>query len=526
MSAAFPTPVERLADILPVVAALHPQRTALIDQDRTVTFADLHTMVRRLSGAWMRRGLAPGDRVALVGWPCLELAVAELAAVAAGAIPFCVFAELTAPETLQIVSDGDPAVLVYTPDMAHTARQADGPDLGLRVATAPVDGALTIANLVAEGPDADPAGAGDPDAIALLVYTGGTTGQSKGVMHTHRAVLAWANMRPLAGWGSAPADERIALQNLAHLTGQYFLWTGLAAGAALVFTPPAHVTADMLADLVERHRVTSLTLLGRLLADFVNLPDLPRRNLSSLRTLSHGAAAVSPEILRRAVALFPDAVLIEAYAQTESGMVITGGFVSDWIRTGRDDLLWSCGSLTAPELLGQKALEMRILGPDGSVLPPGTQGEIVVRGDTVMAGYWRRPEATAEALAGGWLHTGDVGRMDADGNVFLEDRVKDMVKPGSLPVYCSEVERILEGHPAVREASVIGLRAEDRLEEVAAVVVPEAGMTVALEDLRAFCRDWLAEYKIPTRLFVAEELPRTPVHKVDKVALRRQYAAV
>lgn len=515
-----------LTDILPSVARLHPRRPAFLAGDAEVTYAQLLDRVDRLAAAFTALGIGPGERVALLGWPCPALAEAELAAVAVGAIPCAAFPSLAAMEIAAIVLDADPTLLVFAPDAAAVAARITAPSLRVRLCTEPGGDHPDIERLIARNSPLPSRHRPDADDPALLIYTGGTTGRSRGVLHSHRALGSWMMMRPLAGVGGGSEGERGVLPNLAHNVGQCSLWITLVAGTALVFPPAGPVTAAGLADLVERYRLTSLSLTGRLLHDFVYLPGIERRELRSLRHVVHGAAATTAEVLRRAAEILAPALVIEGYGQTESGLLVTAlAITGDLVRDHAERLL-SCGSLPTVAAFGQKPGELRILDADGRDLPAGATGEVVFRGETLMTGYWRNPEATAAVLQDGWLRTGDLGRLDADGYLYLVDRVKDMVVVGSLNVYSIEVETALDAHPHVAESAVIGTPSRTgEGEEATAVVVRVQGCTFTLEDMRRFLDGRISEFKIPTRLEFSEGLPRTPVGKIDKVALREPFWA-
>ena len=515
-----------LTGILPLVARMHPGRPAFIDGEHTLTYAQLFERASRLAAALAELGLRPGERVGLLGWPCPGLAEAEMAAVAVGAVPFSAFPQLATPEITQIIEDADPAILVYAPDAAPAAAAAGGRSLRQRICTEAGGLHANIDALLAERAPLRAWHEPTDDDVAILIYTGGTTGRAKGVMHTHRSIGKWFLMRPPAGAGSAADDERAVLQNLAHITGQHLLWTSILSGATLVFPPRGPLRADVLVDLVERHRVTSLSLQGGLLHDFTARVGRNERAVRSLRTVSHGAAPVAPATLRHAASVLAGAALGHGYGQTESGLLVSGFFVTAELIARHPERLASAGIPQAVAAFGQRPAEVRVVDTDGNEVPAGETGEVACRGEILMSGYWRDPEATAAVMRAGWLHTGDVGRFDADGWLHLVDRVKDMVIVGSSKVYCAEVERVLDSYPRVAESAVVGTPGRSgRGEEVTAVVVPQAGISLTLEGVRRFCRDKIAEFKIPTRLQVVSRLPRTPVDKIDKVKLREALAA-
>lgn len=513
-----------LSDVLPTVARAHPKRKAILTGEWSITFEDLHRRVVHVAEALYDEGLRPGDRVALLGWPCPALVEAELAAVAMGAIPFSVFAESAPPETALTVLDGDPAAIVYAPEAAGLAADVSSPSLRLRIPT--IDGTeVRVDRAAGRGSSVSPELTTRPEDVAIIIYTGGTTGRPKGVMHTHRGVLAWALLTPAGGPGAGPAVSTI-LPNLAHVLGQHAVWSAMAGGQTLVIPGPAPLGAEDLVALALRHRPPFLGLTGGMLRSVVEHLESAGLTLDFVRTVAHGAAPASPATLRRALASFPGALVGEIYAQTESGIAVTGAFVNDLVRdAAHPERLTAVGTARGMALVGQRPYEVRVVDGEDQDASGGAPGEVVCRGDGMMLGYWNRPEETAAALRGGWLHTGDIGYLDDDGHLFLVDREKDMVKSGALPVYCIEVEKIVEDHPAVAECSVIGTPTPNFGEAVTVVVVPYPGHTITLADIRLHCDGRIAAYKIPTRLETTDRLPRTAVYKVDKRALREPFWA-
>src|SRR5262245_8131069 len=268
-----------LSDILSAVVKMQPTRPALRMDGQTISSAELYSQVDHLAGALATCNVNPGQRVGLLGPACPELCVAELAALAMGAIPFGIFHQLALPEIQAIVADADPAVLVYTADMSSVAEKLDAPSLRLRICCEEGSGHPSLAHLVAGAAPLRHWHQASPDATALLMYTGGTTGRSKGVMHTHSSVRHWLGVTPLKGFGMEP-DNKSLIANIAHGSGQVTIWSSLAAGRCLVFASERRLDAHGIVDLIEEEQLTNITLVSSLLRDVVNLPHLDQRNLS------------------------------------------------------------------------------------------------------------------------------------------------------------------------------------------------------------------------------------------------------
>ncbi|GAA4549472.1 AMP-binding protein [Pseudonocardia xishanensis] len=414
------------------------------------------------------------------------------------------------------LDDSAPTVLITELKYLETARRAmaDVPSIRTLVCLdGPADGALSWADLL--GDDVDPP-AVDEHEPAWLIYTSGTTGRAKGAVLTHRNVVA-AVMNSLISW-EHDHDPGVALMPwpLCHIAGYG--------------VPMAHLKGDVLVllrrydavgflEAVQTHRVRQTSVAPTMLAMLLRHPRFPEFDVSSLRRISYGSAPMPAAVLREAMAALPEVRFQTGFGMTElAGNVISHGS-DDHVRALESDesLLTSVGK---PQYL----TAVRIVDPDGDDTPDDEVGELVIRGDQVCAGYWNRPDATAEATHGGWFHSGDLARRDSRGYYYIVDRKKDMILTGGENVYSREVEEVLHQHPDVAAAAVVGQPDEVWGELVVAVLEARDGHTVTSESVREFCRGHLAGYKIPRRVVVVPELPRTTSGKVGKPELRRLVA--
>ncbi|HEX6096664.1 MAG TPA: AMP-binding protein [Thermoanaerobaculia bacterium] len=513
-----------ISRLLPRVASIVPANVALKQGRRCVTYGELADQAGRLARAFTDLGIAAGDRVALLGHPGIDLVIAEHAAVAIGAIPFGIYSTLAPREIQEIIDDAAPSVVVVDEAFETFAAQLVHARAPLEVSCRPRGVGVSMDELIASSaPLAEWHEAGLDDPV-LLVYTGGTSGRPKGVTHTAASVSSWVNMNHPAGPAYAPHQRSIVF-NLAHLSGQANLWKTVAAGGRLVFFPsypPAGGTA--LVDLLEAERITNIGTVGGTFSDILNTPDLGRRDLRSLQLIAVGGSFTSAHVLQRATELLPSAMIMCVYSLTESGQLISALSVNDAVRRGRLERLRSVG-VPGVSLFGQKPFAVRVVDDAGRDVEPGGVGEILVAGPQLMSGYWKNEEATRRTLAGGWLHTGDVGRIDADGYLYLLDRKRDIIiSRTGVNVYTSEVEDAIARHPAVQEVAILGNRAEDAAEEIAAAVVLREGTSLTLPELHRFCADSIAAFKMPSHLTVLDALPRTDVGKIDKLRLRAALA--
>ncbi len=474
-------------------------RTALSCGEVSYTYAETWDRCRRLIGALQALGVVPGDRVAVVGPNCHRYVELYEAVPGGGMVLVPLNQRHTEAELRYALEDSGAKVLFAGRDIGSLGDCVDHVvDMGNGYE------ALLAAAAPAEAPDLD------EQTLAGLFYTGGTTGAAKGVMLTHRNLVANA-MHFQAFWPFRPDTCWLIAAPLFHAAGSIavlaMMWN---AGHQVVL--PAFDPAVAL-DLVAGHGVTATLVVPTMLAAMNDEQTTRPRDVTTLRAICHGGSPVATETLRRAHTAFPDAELVHIYGATETAPIAT---------TMRDeDQL-----LDTPKVrsCGQPAVgvEVAIVGPDGAVVATGEVGEVVVRGDNVMSGYWNKPEQTAAALADGWYHTGDLGYMDDEAYVYLVDRAKDMIVTGGENVYSTEVEDVLYRHPAVLEAAVFAVPDERWGEAVHAVVVLRSAATEA--ELIEHCRGAIAGYKVPKQLVLRDEpLPKSGAGKVLKRELREPY---
>ena len=374
--------------------------------------------------------------------------------------------------------------------------------------------AMTLASFTAGMPVTRPAVYPDPDMVAGIMPTGGTTGAPKGVMNTHRGLGVSVAHQMLGAF--YPSDVRpvnLLAAPMTHTAGLTMMPCFARGGTVVVMSRPDPLG---LLDAIETHRVTELFLPPTVIYRLLDLPGIEDWDYSSLRYLMYGAAPMSIEKLRRAIAVFGP-VLYQGYGQTEAPSGIAFLRPEEHFIDGEvagDFRLSACGR-PAP------LIAVEILDDEGNILPPGAPGEICVRGDLVMKGYYKNPEATAAAITGGWLHTGDIGLLDDQGFLHITDRKNDVIISGGFNVYPGEVEQVIWSHPAVSECAVVGLPHEDWGEAVTAFVELSPGAEVTEEALIAYCRERLGGVRTPKQVVFIDELPRSPFGKVLKRDLRR-----
>ena len=478
-----------------------PDAVAVRCGDVSYTYGETWERVRRLVAALRGLGMTQGDRVAVVGRNCHRYLELYQAVPGAGMALVPLNQRHTAAELAYALEDSGARVLFvasgidYPPGIVEHVIELDDRYESLLAAARPAD-----------FPDQLP-----PETMAGLFYTGGTTGAAKGVMLTHRNITANA-FHFQAEFAFGPETCWLVAAPLFHAAGSFaVLPTVWHAGCQVplpVFDPAAVL------DLVETKRVTATLMVPTMLAAIADEQLARPRDVSSLRLLSHGGSAVATATLRRAHEAFPAAELLHLYGTTETAPLAT-------ILPHEEALLdapqaRSCGQ----PIIG---VDVRVLDPDEDrAAAPGVVGEVVIRGENVMAGYWNQPEATAVAIPDGWYRTGDLGYMDERSYLYLVDRAKDMIVSGGENVYSTEVEEVLYRHPAVLEAAVFAIPDARWGEAVHAVVVPRSEVSEA--DLIAHCRGVIAGYKIPKRIELSSDpLPKSGAGKVLKRELRARY---
>jgi acyl-CoA synthetase (AMP-forming)/AMP-acid ligase II len=501
-----------LAALLFDVAHRLPQRPAVSDERLSYNYRELAQRVARLAGGLRARGLEPGDRVLLSLENCGEFVELLFGCWAAGLCAVPANARLHPREVEYIAENSGARLLVATPGLVDAlAPVADAaPDLAaiLSTRTAEYD-ALLAAEPLLPGP-------GAPDAHAWLFYTSGTTGRPKGAVLTHRNLLF---MSQCYYADIDPVDERdthLLAAPMSHGAGLYALPFLLKGAHQVVLS---HFDVDAILDVIARHPRVSLFAAPTMLTRLAHAPQVAGADLANLKTIYYGGGPMYVADLERALQLFGPR-LYQLYGQGESPMTITGLTKRMHAESGHRRWRERLGSAGVP----RTGVLVKVVDDDDRELPAGEIGEILTRSDCVMVGYWQNPEASAETLRGGWLHTGDLGSFDADGVLTLHDRSKDMIISGGSNIYPREIEEVLLRHPDLLEASVVGRPHPDWGEEVVAFVVTKPGASVAEAALDRLCLDHIARFKRPRHYRFIASLPKNNYGKVLKTKLRKLLA--
>jgi long-chain acyl-CoA synthetase len=508
-------------------AAGHPDDPMFSFQGRTTSWSAMHERAARVAGALVAEGAAPGDRVAFVDRNGLAHFETLYGAALAGCVHVAVNWRLAPGEVAAVVADARPTVVVVADEclpLCEELWRTDLASLGIRRVVVVGDAAgaslpsagVGYEDWLADRAAADPGHRPAPTEPVLQLYTSGTTGLPKGVMLSN-ANLATAMHRAGEAFGVDDQTVSLVAMPLFHIGGIGWALCGMSRGGQSVIL--RDLEPRTLLSLVEQYRVTETFVVPAVLMALLATDAVASTDLSSLRTVFYGASPIGEEVLARCLARF-GCGFAQLYGMTETTGAITMLAPEDHDPSGpRRHLLRSAGR----PLPG---VELRVVDPaTGAELPVGAVGEVEARSPYTMLGYFNRPEETATVLRpDGWLRTGDAGSLDADGYLFLHDRIKDMIVSGGENIYPAEVENVLLAHPEVADAAVIGVPDDRWGETVKAVVVPAPGAASDLgPTLIAFCRERLAHYKCPTSVDLVDALPRNPTGKILKRELREPY---
>jgi acyl-CoA synthetase (AMP-forming)/AMP-acid ligase II len=497
-----------------------PDRAAWLHGDVRITFREAEARVNRLAHALAVLGARPGDRIGMLvanSFQGLETILAPMKA-GMGVVPMNV--RLHPDEHEYMLNDSGARIVVYGEEfrdhLAEIRPRLTTVDRFVCVGT-PAPGDLVFDEVGRGQPDTPPDVPIEADDLAWLFYTSGTTGRPKGAMLTHRSLLAMVDLFLLDLNPAVETDVLLHAAAITHGSGTA-IFHHIARGAASAFPATRSFDPPAIFEAIQRYRVTTMFLAPTMVHMLTQSPARARYDVSSLHTIFYGGGPMYVEQQQAAVRAFGP-IFVQLFGQGEAPMCCTSLPKHEHL-AGDDPVtqrrLASAGRETT-------SIRLRIVDEDDRDVPVGQPGEIAVRGDLVMKGYWNKPEATAETLRNGWLHTGDVGHLDEDGYVYITDRKKDMIISGGSNIYPRELEEVICTHPGVYEVAVIGVPDEKWGEAVKALVVPRPGATLSEADVIEHVRRAVASYKKPQSVEFLSELPKNAYGKVLKRELRERY---
>lgn len=517
-----------LTDLLGKAKRLYPHKEAIICGGQRWTYGEFGERVNRLSSALASLGVGQGDRVAILHRNCHRYLESYFGVAQIGAALVPMNYRLSPADWLSTLKDSGSKVLIAG-DLFRGALESvtdSVSDYSLVVwspGESTSDGISSgrlgyEALLESTDPGYEPKVTIGPDDTAQIYYTSGTTGQGKGVILTHGNVYVHA-LGTIAEFKLDDRDVWLHAAPMFHLADAWATWSLTWVGGVHVLVP--EFREKVVLEAVEKEGVTVTNLIPTMLNALVNYPEVERYDFSTLRLLLSGGSPVARSLVERAMRLF-DCDYAQTYGMTETSPYLTVSTLKDHLRGLSEGEQMRYRSATGREFI---TIELRVVNVKGNDVAPDNQevGEIIVRGDSVMKGYWGLPELTQAAFDDGWLHTGDMAVIDEEGYVTIVDRKRDMIITGGENVYSVEVEDVLYSHPAILEAAVIGVPDDKWGEAVKAIVVLKDGSRASEAEIIHFCKERMAHFKAPKSVDLVSALPKTGSAKIAKARLRDQY---
>lgn len=505
-----------LGDIPRKTALVFPDREAVVYEGTRYTYREFDRRVNRLANAISELGYAKADRMTVLADNCSKYLEAYFAAAKLGMSITPLNYRLGDKELAYVIEDSESSLFMVGDGFEERFLSLAGGLSGIKHKISmdnPLDGALLYDELLEAAPDRDPGVEVDENEMAVLMYTGGTTGMPKGVMLSHRnfmtGVMAMAVMMT-----AGPDDSTCYVLPIFHVS-IWPIFVIMVAGGKVVIN--RRYDLGLILETIEREKCTHINLVPTIYGWVLQFPDVDKYDLSSLRGMTYAGSPFPPEVLKQCITKFGN-IFAQGYGSTE-----TAGAPISYLLPEDHHLEGPGAKYLASAGKPAMCSEVAILDEEDNQLPPGGIGEIAARGKMVMQGYWKNPELTEKTLRGGWLHTGDMGYMDEDGYLFLVDRKADMIVTGGENVYPKETEDVLFEHPAVFECAVVSAPDEKWGERVQAVVVLKEGQSASEEELIAFCKERLAGYKCPKAVAFKASIPKTVVGKILRKEVKKEF---
>ena len=508
-----------IGDMLRRDARLFTKKVGVVEGKERFTYGELNSRVNRLANALSKLGMMKGDKIAFMGNNCHQFVEFYFAVAKNGFVSVPVNARFSSEEAVYIIKNSEATALIYAEENAVVAAKIldSVPEIKWRISLGKTGaGTLSYEELLRNAPDEEPHIHVSPEDLTMIMYTSGATGIPKGVMATQRNIMANTNTMCLE-LDIMPEDVTVLAMPLYHNGGFWPTMSIVYRGGTIILMP--RFDLEVMLQIIQDWKVTFLNLVPTMLLRLVSNPNLSLYNLDSLRTIMYAGAPIAIEQLKNAMRILGPHRFYNSLGSTESN----GNLIS--MRTSEHALEGPKASKLGSVGKDAMGVEIAIVDEEGKELPNGTAGEIIGRGDNIASAYWKLPKESAETFRDGWLYTGDIGYRDEDGYIFIVDRKKDIIISGGENVASREVEEILHKHPAVYEATVIGVPDKEWGEAVKAIVAlkPEFKDKVDEAELIEFCRLRLAGFKRPRSIGFVAELPKNAAGKIDKGSLKRDY---
>ncbi len=507
------------ADIVYRQSILRPDKVAYIYGKEQLTYAQFNARVNRLVHALQGLGVKKGDAIGLLSWNCLDYAIIYGAAMKGGYIISRFNPRLQAEELDYLVNYSEVKTLFVGLELIAVTESIRSKIPGVKNYISMENRApnmMFTSDLIESNPDDEPYVQVQEDDGFFIIYTSGTTGVPRGAVYSHRE--AWDDARTyIINLSIQPNDKHIQVSPMFHIAGDTMVRSILYMGGCNIIMKSFDPAATL--QLIQNHKATHISIVPTHLVAMLALPDVKKYDVSSLKFIWYGGSPMPVEVLKRGLETF-GVIFGQGYGQSESGPAICHLPKEDHNVVGKPEEK-RLASVGQPDI----GVQVRIVDDKGRDVGPGDTGEIIVRSKHIMLEYWKKPKDTSNTIVDGWLHTGDIGRYDEQGYVFLVDRKKDMIISGGENVYPREIEEVLYRNPKVHEAAVIGIPDPYWVEKVHAVVVLKKGVKATPEEIIDFAKKNLAGYKAPKSVEFADSLPKNAAGKIMKRELREKYWA-
>ncbi len=509
-----------IADFLSASVESHPEQTALVFEGRQVSFLSLNNSVNQLATALLEDGIKKGDLIGTFTTSCIEQVEILFATAKTGAIFVPFNYRLKTDETVGVINNSEVETLFFEGQYADLINEIRSRIPGVKrfiCLGKKTAWATAYEDLIQSGSPMEPAIETGKDDLAMILYTSGTSGFPKGVMYSHGHLMTRTEERRKNLSFFTPGAVILLVVPTYHTGGIQTILSCIRY--PLILALIRQFSTRLFFETVEKEKVESSLLVPAMIKRIIDHPDIDKYDLSSLKLITYGTSPISPSVLQKALGKL-NTVFVQGYGMTEGSITMLGALdhILDGTPEENELKLKRLKSAGKP----MTGVEIRIVDNSENPLPPGQTGQVLARGPALMTGYWKAPEATSRTIKDGWLYTGDMGYLDADGYLFLAGRAKDIIIRGGENISPREIENILDTHPKVSESAVIGVPDLEWGETVRAVVVLKNGAQATEVELIDFCHEKLASFKKPTSIVFTDSLPRNPVGKLMKRILREQ----
>ena len=511
-----------VGDMITMGASKFPEKIAVVSKGISITYKALNERVNRLANALVKKGLKKGDRIGVLVHNCSQFIEIYFTAAKTGGI-FCPYnTHFKEKELKHIINYSTPKFLFLDPDFGDMVDS-------LKTHLESVKHYICLIkpiwpfiedyeSLISGGEKSEPKLRILDQDVMSIFFTAGTTGRPKGAMRTHRHVITNAITGVIELKVSYHEKALISFP-MYHVSCEDNIGRHFFMPNTLVIRSAEHFAPEEVMEILSTEKITMCQFVPTMINALLQCRDIDRYDLSSLRLIMYAAAPMPVELLKKALQKFKCS-FAQFYGQTESGPLMTILHPEDHVLTGSERQLQKLGSAGRPVI----SYEIRIVDEQGGDVPVGEVGEIIGRSEANMRRYWRLPKESSKKLKDGWLHTGDLGKLDEDGYLYIVDRKDDMIISGGVNIYPREIEEVLYKHPGILEATVIGIPDDYWGEAVKAIVVLKEGATTSEEEVIKFCGDQLAGYKKPKSVEFWKELPKSPQGKILKRTIRESYS--